>query len=238
MRWPGTDLSRCGDGREDWAPRDGACFFPVDLGQKEGSLSIWRDGPGGREMATMRVLAPPYAEQSLQVDPRTVRLSPGSLRRVRRERRQVVSLFSMRTNPAFSFPLAPPLEGAPPPRSFGVRRRFNGEPRSAHGGVDYPVSTGTPVLATESGLVVFVGRHFFAGRSVYVDHGAGLISMYMHLSEVEVAAGQRVARGERLGLSGASGRVTGPHLHFGFRWRGARVDPALLLGDPASLPSP
>ena len=238
VRWAGEGIALCGDARETWAPRDGACLYPVDLGQREGALGIFRDRDGARETATMRVLPPPYAEESLEVDPRTVRLSRANRLRAARERRRVVPLFSLRTNPGFSLPLAAPLADPPPARNFGTRRLFNDEPRSAHGGVDFRVPVGTPVLAAEAGLVVLVANHFFAGRSVYVDHGGGLLTMSMHLSRTDVRAGQRVARGERLGLTGATGRVTGPHLHFGVRWRGARVDPNLLLGDPAALPSP
>jgi murein DD-endopeptidase MepM/ murein hydrolase activator NlpD len=238
VRWPGEGITLCGDARETWRPLDGACCYPVDLGQAEGTLEIFREAGGVREAATLRVLPRPYAEESLEVDPRKVRLTRAARRRVARERKQVVPLFSLRTHPAFSLPLGSPVLDAPPPRNFGTRRLFNDEPRSSHGGVDYRVPTGAPVLSADAGLVVLVARHFFAGWSVFVDHGAGLVSMYMHLSRASVRTGQRVARGERLGLSGATGRVTGPHLHFGLRWRGARVDPALLLGDPAKLPSP
>jgi len=237
-RWTGEGITLCGDARETWKPLDGACYYPVDLGQPEGTLEVHRMAGGRRETATLRVLPPPYAEESLEVEPRKVHLTAKDRRRVARERRQVAPLFSLRTQPAFSFPLAAPLADAPPPRNFGRRRVFNREPRSPHGGVDYRAATGTPVLAAEGGLVVLAARHFFAGGSVFVDHGGGLVSMYMHLSRIDVRAGRRVARGERLGLSGATGRVTGPHLHFGLRWRGARVDPTLLLGDPALLPSP
>ncbi len=238
VRWAGEGITRCGDARETWPPLDGACFYPVDLGQEAGTLEIFREGEGWREMAMVRVLPPPYAEEKLEVDPGKVHLSRKNRLRADREREAVVPLFSLRTNPAFSLPLGSPLRNAPPPRNFGKRRLFNGEPRSAHGGADYRAPTGTPVLAAEAGLVVLAAHHFFAGKSVFVDHGGGLISMYMHLSRRDVKTGQRVAKGDRLGLSGATGRVTGPHLHFGLRWRGARVDPALLLGDPAALPSP
>lgn len=238
VRWPGDAIELCGDEHETWKPRDGACFYPVDLHRGEALFPVFRDRAGKRETASVRVLPPPYATESLRVDPRTVRVSEKVRRRAARERRQVVPLFSLRTSPSFSLPLAPPLADAPPARNFGVQRLFNGELRSAHGGVDYRAKVGTPVLATEGGLVVLAAHHFFAGKNVFVDHGAGLLSIYMHLSRLEVKAGQRVARGERLGLSGATGRVTGPHLHFGFRWRGARVDPNLLLADPATLPSP
>lgn len=238
VRWPGEGIVLCGDEHETWKPRDGACYYPVDLDRGEALFQVFRDRAGARETASVRVLPPPYANESLRVDPRTVRVSEEVRRRAARERRQVVPLFSLRTNPSFSLPLATPLADAPPARNFGTRRLFNGEPRSAHGGVDYRAKVGTPVLATEGGLVVLAAHHFFAGKSVFVDHGAGLLSMYMHLSRIDVRVGQRVGRGERLGLTGATGRVTGPHLHFGFRWRGARVDPNLLLGDPATLPSP
>ena len=238
VRWPGDGIELCGDEHETWRPRDGACYYPVDLDRGEALFPVFRDRAGKRETASVRVLPPAYATESLRVDPRTVRVSERVRRRAARERRKVVPLFSLRTNPSFSLPLAPPLAEAPPARNFGTRRLFNGEPRSAHGGVDYRAKVGTPVLATEGGLVVLAAHHFFAGKNVFVDHGAGLLSMYMHLSRIDVKAGQRVERGERLGLSGATGRVTGPHLHFGFRWRGARVDPNLLLGDPTTLPSP
>lgn len=237
-RWPGEGFSRCGNTRETWKPLDGACYYPVDLAQPEGTLEVFRENGGQRQTATIRVLPPPYAEERLEVDPGKVRLSKKDRLRADRERAVVAPLFSLRTNPAYSLPLGSPLKNAPPPRNFGKRRLFNGEPRSAHGGADYRTPTGTPVLAAEGGLVVLAANHFFAGRNVFVDHGGGLLSMYMHLSRLDVKTGQRVAKGDRLGLSGATGRVTGPHLHFGLRWRGAKVDPALLLGDPAALPSP
>ena len=237
-RWAGEGIRLCDDARETWPPLGGACHYPVDLGQAEGTLEVFRDRNGVRETATLRVLPPPYTEEVLEVAPRTVRLSKKDRLRAARERKVVVPLFALRTHPVFSLPLGSPLANAAPPRNFGKRRVFNGEPRAPHGGVDYRARSGTPVLAAEEGLVVLAARHFFAGRNVFVDHGGGLLSMYMHLSRIDVRAGQRVAKGERLGLSGATGRVTGPHLHFGLRWRGARVDPALLLGDPALLPSP
>jgi murein DD-endopeptidase MepM/ murein hydrolase activator NlpD len=237
-RWAAEGITLCGDARETWAPLDGACFYPVDLAQENGTLEVFRDRAGRRDTATIRVLPPPYAEEMLEVDPGKVHLSKKNRLRADREREVVVPLFSLRTNPAFSLPLGSPLEHAPPPRNFGKRRVFNGEPRSAHGGADYRAAVGTPVLAAEEGVVVLAAHHFFAGKSVFVDHGGGLLSIYMHLSRIDVKEGQRVKKGDRLGLSGMTGRVTGPHLHFGLRWRGAKVDPALLLGDPAALPTP
>ncbi len=239
VRWTGEGTSLCGDVHETWEPLDEACYYAADLGLAEGTvLDVFRVRNGLRETVRLRVLPFPYDEERLRVDPRRVTLSEKDRLRAERERKLVVPLFSIRTEPAFSLPLGPPLANAPLPRNFGKRRVFNDQPRSPHGGADYRAATGTPVLATEAGLVVLTGRHFYAGGSVYLDHGGGLLSMYMHLSRIDVKQGQRVARGERVGLSGATGRVTGPHLHFGLRWRGARVDPALLLSDPSQLPSP
>jgi murein DD-endopeptidase MepM/ murein hydrolase activator NlpD len=158
-----------------------------------------------------------------------VDLSAKDLARVERENREIAALWGRRGARRFSLPLAPPLEPLPAGGRFGSRRVINGQPRSPHGGADYTIAAGTPVRAAADGTVALVGDHFFGGRSVFVDHGDGLLTMYFHLSRVDVQAGQELRRGETLGAVGATGRATGPHLHFGVRWRGARVDPAQLL---------
>ncbi len=235
-RWDAKPGDRCANGAESWEPIGTACYFPVDLNREPGPLELFLVRGAVRVRAVLDVLPSPYPEERLTLDPRLVTLSRRDRKRVERERKQVVPLFSLRGPARFTLPLSSPLRDAPPPRNFGTRRILNGEPRSPHGGVDFPVPTGTPVLAVAPGRVVLVANHFFSGRSVYVDHGDGLLSMSMHLSRVRVRKGQRVKAGDRLGLSGATGRVSGPHLHFGLRWRGARIDPALLLGDPEMLP--
>jgi murein DD-endopeptidase MepM/ murein hydrolase activator NlpD len=121
------------------------------------------------------------------------------------------------------------MEPMPEARSFGSRRVFNDQPRGEHSGIDLSAATGTPVLAVGDGTVVLAADHFFSGRSVFIDHGDGLVSMYFHLDTIGVDTGDEIARGERLGTVGATGRVTGPHLHFGLRWRGARIDPMELI---------
>ncbi|MCY3927496.1 MAG: M23 family metallopeptidase [Acidobacteria bacterium] len=118
---------------------------------------------------------------------------------------------------------------------FGAKRIINGEPRSPHTGADYAVPRGTPVLAVGDAVVALTGEFFFSGNAVFLDHGNGLISMYFHLHEVFVKQGEEVTRGSRLGSVGSTGRSTGPHLHFGIRWQGARVDPALLLGPAGTI---
>jgi len=112
---------------------------------------------------------------------------------------------------------------------FGLRRYFNGEIRAPHSGLDLAVGRGTPITASAPGQVLAVGDYFFNGRTVFVDHGNGLISMYCHLERIDVAAGDAVARGQRVGLSGMSGRASGPHLHWSVIANGAMVDPELFV---------
>jgi len=113
--------------------------------------------------------------------------------------------------------------------SFGESRILNEEKSSLHRGTDFPVNEGTPVEASNSGTVVLAKELFYEGNCVIIDHGQKFFTIYMHLSKINVAAGDKVAKGERLGLSGATGRVTGPHLHMGVRWNGAYLDPVQLL---------
>ncbi len=113
--------------------------------------------------------------------------------------------------------------------SFGTRRTFNGKLASIHRGTDFRARMGTPVHAGNSGVVVLAQPLYYEGNCVMVDHGLGLMSISMHLSRIDVKPGQRVARAQQLGLSGATGRVTGPHLHWAIRWQGAMLDPVKLL---------
>ena len=112
---------------------------------------------------------------------------------------------------------------------FGLRRFFNGEARAPHSGLDLAVGRGTPIGASAPGQVLATGDYFFNGKTVFVDHGNGLISMYCHLERIDVAAGDSVARGQRVGLSGMSGRASGPHLHWSVILNGAMVDPELFV---------
>jgi murein DD-endopeptidase MepM/ murein hydrolase activator NlpD len=113
--------------------------------------------------------------------------------------------------------------------SFGLRRFFNGEPRAPHAGLDVAVPRGTPVKASGRGKVLAVGNYFFNGKTIFVDHGDGLITMYCHLDRIGVKAGQMVKRGQRIGRSGMTGRATGPHLHWSVILNGAMVDPELFI---------
>ena len=122
-----------------------------------------------------------------------------------------------------------PVAGTEAPTGFGARRIINGQPRAPHSGSDYAAERGTPVVAANGGRVALVADFFFPGRLVAVDHGLGLYTLYFHLDSVAVTDGELVDRGQRLGTVGATGRATGPHLHFGVQLSGSRIDPAALL---------
>jgi murein DD-endopeptidase MepM/ murein hydrolase activator NlpD len=122
-----------------------------------------------------------------------------------------------------------PVAGEAPGTGFGARRVINGQPRAPHSGIDFAAPVGTPVVAANRGRVALIGEFFFPGRFVILDHGLGLYTVYFHLDTIAVTPGQLVARGGTLGTVGMTGRVTGPHLHFGAQVGAARIDPAVLL---------
>ncbi len=113
--------------------------------------------------------------------------------------------------------------------NFGVRRTFNGKLQSVHHGLDFRAASGTPVLAMNGGEVILAQELFFEGGFVVIDHGQGVLTMYMHLSQINVKAGDRLAKAQVIGLSGGTGRATAPHLHVGIRWQTVYLDPAALL---------
>ena len=128
------------------------------------------------------------------------------------------------TDLAFILPAKGKLGGR-----FGLRRFFNGEPRSPHSGLDVAVARGTPVKASAHGQVLAVDDYFFNGKTIFVDHGNGLITLYCHLDRIDVKVGETVSKGQRIGLSGKTGRATGPHLHWSVVLNGVMVDPELFI---------
>jgi hypothetical protein len=176
-----------------------------------------------------------YAEQQLSVAPGQVDLSKRDLARYERERAHQAQVISTYTDTApDSLRLRTPV-GGQRSSSFGLRRVFNGKARNPHSGMDIAATVGTPVVAPAPGRVIDVGDYFFNGKTVWLDHGAGLLTMVCHLSAVHVKAGDRLVTGDLVGEVGATGRVTGPHLHWSVSLNRAMVDPGLFLdADDAS----
>jgi murein DD-endopeptidase MepM/ murein hydrolase activator NlpD len=172
-----------------------------------------------------------YASQSLKVAPGQVNLSKADLERVNQEKsiiEHAMSRWSDEQPETLHMPQ--PIPGVRS-SSFGMRRIFNGESRNPHSGMDIAAPVGTPVRAPLAGTVIDTGNYFFNGNTVFVDHGRGMISMYCHLSAIDVKPGQRVAAGTTLGAVGMTGRVTGPHLHWGLSLNRAWVDPELFVSN-------
>ncbi len=236
VRWVGAGIEWCAVGEKRFEPLEGACYYPVDLLRHAGPLALARGRGGRRETTTVQVGKFDYPLQKLTLPRHMVELSPEDLERVEHENREMARLWAREGPGRFSLPLAAPLDPLPKGGRFGSRRIINGQPRSPHGGTDYAAPEGAVVLAAADGTVAMVADQFFGGNAVFLDHGDGLITIYMHMSRVDVHEGQPVRRGEPVGAVGSTGRATGPHLHFGVRWRGARVDPALLL-EPQGVPS-
>lgn len=230
-QWPGDDATACGSNGMSWAPIEGACWYPIDLLTNDDRISIWRQTAADREARSLDILDYPYPVQHLTItDDSKVNLSAEDIARANRESARIGKLWSLRSERRFALPLGKPLADLSAGGRFGARRFMNGQPKNPHSGADYSADTGTPVLAVADGTVVLAEEHFFAGNSVFIDHGDSLISMSFHLNAIHVEVGDEVERGEPIGDVGATGRVTGPHLHFGLRWRGKRIDPEALIG--------
>jgi hypothetical protein len=178
----------------------------------------------------LTVAAKEFPVRHLRVEPKYVDPSPRDLTRIDRESAALQTIFALSTSPQqWQGAFVAPVGDQPNTGSFGARSMFNGQARSPHSGVDFAARTGTPVVAPAAGVVVLAAPLYFTGNTVVLDHGLGLYSVVAHLSEFSVHNGDHVDGGQLVGLVGATGRVTAPHLHWSVRLNGARVDPLSLL---------
>lgn len=217
--------------------RDGRAWFAlcgVDLEAPEGTstlkISAHLKKGGERELSREIELHPAhYRTGSLTVEPKFVEPNPEELAQIEAEKQLKEKVFAASAaEPLWHASFRAPVT-APATASFGVRRMFNGKLASIHEGMDFRAKEGTPVRASNRGVVVLARPLYYEGNCVVIDHGLGLFTLSMHLSRIDVKEGQTVAKGDRVGVSGATGRVTGPHLHWAVRWQGAYLDPAKLL---------
>lgn len=210
---------------------------------KPGTYPISRRTTGGKlETAQLTVTEKPCTQEDLANLPKKeyVNVSPQNQARAAKEADVVRPILAYKADarPAvFDLPVGKPANPLPNGEgNFGASRTFDGQPRDRHTGQDYPVAAGKPVLSVGNGRVVLAANQFYSGNAVYIDHGNGLVIEYFHLKNYVVKPNQTVTKGQRIGVVGETGRVTGPHLHFGVRWHGACINPGFLLIDPSDMP--
>jgi murein DD-endopeptidase MepM/ murein hydrolase activator NlpD len=193
-----------------------------------------QEGSKSRLVKRYRVKIRPskFGIQELTLPNDKVELDEETLKRVEEEQQQMLENLSEVSGKRlwkgqFIIPVEGKMAG-----TFGLKRTINGQPRNPHSGEDIYAPEGTTVATSNDGIVTLIGDFFFSGKSIVIDHGLGLYTMYFHLSEVRVGQGEKVSKGQTIGLVGATGRATGPHLHWGARLNGARVNPFSLVKIP------
>ncbi len=230
LHWKGNALPM-----RETAPGRYEGLIGVDLEDPEGPAALSAEGSlhGARfrTETVLTVLPREFPVQEMTLPKQMAEFDAPTMLRIRAEAEALSTRLLRVTPPRWRLPFLPPVTEYRP-ANFGSRRVINGEPRMPHSAVDIHAPAGTPVHAIGDGLVLFAGEQFFGGKSVVIDHGGGVFSLYYHLKDFSVGEGQEVSRGDRIGSVGATGRATGPHLHFGVRVPGGRIDPTPLLALP------
>ena len=201
----------------------------IDLKAEPGKYPLELTVNGKRFSRTVRVRKKMYPVQRLTLPKDKVELSPEDEARVEREQKELAAVWPVASPRLWNGNFLDPLPGKEITTRFGLNRIINDIPKNPHTGVDLAAEAGEPVRAPNDGIAVVVEEQFFSGNSVILDHGQGIYTMFFHLSQASVRQGQTVHKGDIIGLTGATGRVTGPCLHWGTRIMGARVDPLELV---------
>jgi len=221
--------------QEDGREATQAGLLGIDLEKAPGSYELKvtaQNAAGGKVVcsAKIAVRAGKFATERLQVGKQFVEPNPEQIKRADEERQRLREIFDQVTpERLWNGKFRVPLDGVTSGSNFGKRRILNGNPGSPHGGADLPGAAGTPVHAAQRGRVVLADELFFAGNTVVLDHGLGIYTFYGHLSEISARVGDLLEAGEVLGKVGATGRVTGPHLHWGLTVVRARVNPLQVV---------
>ena len=219
--------------REPAEQGDAIAIVGISLGTKAGQQTLLVTGTDGTQSEyVFTVDSHAYEEQRIVIeDTNKVNPAPLDLERINREKQRLADVKRTRSDLQLADTFLRPVEGILT-SPFGLRRFFNDQPRRPHGGLDFAAETGTPVRAPARGVVVDTGEYFFNGNSIFLEHGLGLQTFYAHLSRIDVEEGAVVEAGDIIGAVGATGRVTGPHLHWSVGLNGTWVDPGLVMQDP------
>lgn len=219
-------------------PRDrtkGIVILPIDYYTPSGEANLTWVSPGKTTFFPITVLNASYPTETLSVDPAKVTPPPEALERIALEKAQAEKIYGHFTPIRYwDKPFIRPLDTFIT-SEYGSARTYNGTLKSYHGGVDFRAKTPTPILATNDGIVVLAEDRYYAGGTIIIDHGEGIYSCYFHMSQFDVKVGENVKRAQNIGLTGATGRITGPHLHFGMMVHSIQADPLDLISQINNL---
>ena len=215
-------------------PRQGQwqAIVGIPLAATPGLHEIQIERAGSKEAYSFMVIEKHYPEQHLQIENKRMvdEMTPEDVKRIEAEKQLMDSIKSIWSEGSVDTQFTAPVDGRLS-SLFGLKRFFNEVPRQPHNGLDIAASAGTAILAPASGTVIGTGNFFFNGNTVFIDHGQGLLSAYLHMTEINVQKGQNVQQGQLLGTVGSTGRVTGPHLHWIVYLNKETVDPALFISE-------
>jgi murein DD-endopeptidase MepM/ murein hydrolase activator NlpD len=210
-------------------PTRGIAFLPIDYYAPSGEQNITWIAPGKTTSLPLSILPAPYPTETLSVDPSKVTPPPEAQERIARERAEAHAIYGHFTPIRYwNKPFIRPIESITT-SAYGSARTYNGSLKSYHGGIDFRALIPTPILAANDGIVVLAHDRYYSGGTIIIDHGEGIYTCYFHLSQFNVRVGDKVTQGQNIALSGASGRITGPHLHFGVMVYGIQADPLDLI---------